>query len=107
MVIQRTKEFGDLFSQSPFAKALLNKNFEISETNLSWNKYFNFDKSIMTGSNLFDNKYFANLGLENNFLSVRNEIKPFESESIYIEELDKILTLNIYPITNNQNDVEK
>lgn len=107
IVDQRTKEFGDLFSQSPFAKALISKDFEILETNNYWNKYFKNDNSLLQGANLIKNKYFTNNKIKENLLALKNELKPVKSESIYFEELDKILTLNIYPITNNKNEIVK
>ena len=107
IVSQRTKEFGDLFSQSPFAKALLSSNLEIVETNNAWNRIFNFDKTLMKGFKLLDHRYFNLTSIEKDFTKVLKEKESSKTESIYFEEIDKILTINTYPITNSRNDVEK
>jgi two-component system, NarL family, sensor histidine kinase DegS len=106
-ISQRAKEFGDLFSQSPIAKALLSKDFEIIDTNEAWNDFFQFDKSLINGANILNNKHFASEGIRQNLLSIRDENKLFKSESLYFEELDKILILSVYAITNNINNVVK
>ncbi len=107
MVEQRTKEFSDLFMQSTYAKALLSRDFNIIETNYAWNKLFNNENSLRSGSSIFSNKNFHSKNVKNNFDLVLKEKKSFRNESIYFEELDKMLMLSIYPITNTNNEVEK
>ncbi len=107
MVEQRTKEFSDLFMQSTYAKALLSNDFNIIETNHAWNSLFTNVISLRSGSNFFNNKNFDSESVRNNFELVRDEQKSLRNESIYFEELDKILMLSVYPITNTKNEVKK
>lgn len=107
IVDQRTKEFSDLFLQSPYAKALLTKNYEILETNTAWDKFFRNENSTKTGKIFLKSKLFENAKIETSFNYENIEQNKVVSESIYSEELDKALTISIYPITDNQKAIVK
>lgn len=104
---QRTKELDELFSQSPFAKALISTNKIVLETNNAWDRIFKPISDKFTGELTSSFSYFNNLEIENLIDSVVNEVVPKSTNPIYIEEIDRIITVDFYPFTNAKGKVSK
>lgn len=106
-IAQRTKELDELFSQSPFAKALISTNKIILETNNAWDRMFKPISEKFTGEPLSSFSYFNDLELENIIDSVVNDVVPKSSNPIYIEEIDRMVTVDFYPFTNAKGTISK
>ena len=106
-IAQRTKELDELFSQSPFAKALVSTNKVILETNNAWDRMFQPISEKFAGEPINSFSYFNNLELENMIDYVVNNVVPKSTNPIYIEEIDKIITIDFYPFTNSKGKVTK
>ncbi|MEN8191405.1 MAG: PAS domain-containing protein [Bacteroidota bacterium] len=106
-VLQRTKEIQDLFSQSPFAKALLSIDKVILETNKAWDRMFRSKSEQYKGKVISDLPYFNNVEITKLIEEIFRKTIPGASSPIYVEEIDKIIIVDCYPITNTVGDITK
>ncbi len=106
-VAQRTKEISDLFSQSPFAKAMLSVDKTILETNEAWDKMFRLESNKYSGEKLSNLPYFNNVEIDKMLEDVLSKIVAEASSPIYVEEIDKIIIMDCFPITDKVGDITK
>lgn len=97
-------ELEAMISQSPYAKAIFDKNGDIIKTNDIWKNLFDADSPINTLSELakLDEDEF-----NNNVVKILKEGGFFKSDPVYFEQLDKILQLTVYDIKNLNGETEK
>jgi len=106
-VAQRTKELNDLFAQSPFAKALISIDEVILETNEAWNRIFQSNPEKFNGKHINNFPYFDNKEIKKMIDSSKSHILQQTSNPIYIEDIDKLITIDLYPITDTKGAITK
>ncbi len=97
-------ELEAIISQSPYAKAIFDKNGNNIKTNETWKKLFKGEpplKNILELTDLHDEE------LTNHVSKILKEGGFFKSGPIYFEQLDKMLQLTVYDIKNLNGDTEK
>ncbi|VAX15788.1 hypothetical protein MNBD_IGNAVI01-2059 [hydrothermal vent metagenome] len=97
-------ELEAIISQSPYAKAIFDKNGNTIKINNAWANLFKENSplnSILELTSLHDEE------LSNNVVKILKDGGFFKSDPIYFEQLDKILQLTVYDIKNLNNDTEK
>ncbi|MCF6270177.1 MAG: histidine kinase [Melioribacteraceae bacterium] len=97
-------ELEAIISQSPYAKAIFDKNGDTISVNDAWHKLFLKKETI---KNILDLSNLPNEYLRENVERVLNEGGAFKSDPIYFEQLDKMLQLAVYEIKNLNDETEK
>ncbi len=87
-----------LFSQSPYAKALLSSNFEFIEVNNAFENIFNISKGDIVGKKITDCELFNNPDIIYFLNEAKSRESIVKSHSIYIEEIDKMIIIDAYPL---------
>ncbi|NOX18901.1 MAG: PAS domain S-box protein [Chlorobi bacterium] len=96
-------ELEAIISQSPYAKAIYDKQGKAIKVNKAWKKLF--QKKIPMDSVYDISRY--NEKLTKKIEKVLRNGTAFKSEPLYIEPLDKMLQVSIYAIRNLNNEIEK
>ncbi len=97
-------ELEAIISQSPYAKAIFDKNGDTISVNDAWHKLFRKEKPF---KNILDAGNLPNDDLKENVQKVLNGGGAFKSDPIYFEQLDKMLQLAVYEIKNLNDETEK
>ncbi len=97
-------ELEAIISQSPYAKAIFNKNGNTIKINNTWVNLFKEDSLL---NNLLELTNMLDDELSNNVLRILKDGGFFKSDPIYFEQLDKVLQLTVYDIKNLNGDTEK
>lgn len=97
-------ELEAIISQSPYAKAIFNKNGNTIKINNTWVNLFKEDSLL---NNLLELTNMLDDELSNNVLRILKDGGFFKSDPIYFEQLDKVLQLTVYDIKNLNGNTEK
>ncbi|MFC2082227.1 ATP-binding protein [Bacteroidota bacterium] len=107
LVAQRTKEFKEIFTQSPYIKAILKPDFVIIDTNPAWAKMFNQSSNFFLNKKLLEISHFKDELISNLLFSVKSSLSPQKSDPLYFDELDKIIIIDVYPITDEDGNLSE
>jgi len=105
-VKERTNELNQIFDQSPFGKAVLNKNGEIIKTNKAWHKLFGID-NLEEAKSFFEELLLSNSEIKSCIQECTIKKKSTTSQSFYVDELDKILIFDVYPVLSAEKENSK
>ena len=97
-------ELEALFSQSPYAKAIFDKNGKTIKVNEAWHNLFQMETHL---DNILELTNLPNKELISKAKRVLKKGGAFKSNPIYFEEFDKMLQLDIYSINNPNGETEK
>jgi PAS domain S-box-containing protein len=97
-------ELEAIISQSPYAKAIFDKDGKTISVNEAWSRLFRKEKPF---ENVLDITHISNEYLRENIANVLKEGGTFKSEPVYFEHLDRILQITVYNINNLNGEIEK
>ncbi len=103
-VESRTKEVNDIISQSPYPKAICNKDGNIIQTNDAWLKLFKSNKPF---TNILDSNHTEDKEIIHLISKVLKKGGNYKSKSVYFEELDKMMVLSVYDVKNINGNINK
>ena len=93
--------------REPFAKALISNDEVILETNEAWNRIFQSNPEKFKGKRINNFPYFDNNEIKKMIDSSKSHILQQTSNPIYIEDIDKLITIDLYPITDTKGAITK
>ncbi|RMD48563.1 MAG: PAS domain S-box protein [Ignavibacteria bacterium] len=96
-----------LFSHSPYAKALLNKELEFLDVNPALINMFQVDKEHLIGRKIKDCEILNNKDVISYVEDAIRRKTVVKSHAIYLESLDKLVIVDAYPLSSDNDEPTK
>ncbi len=104
IIDQGMNEIQTFMTQCPYPRAIYDSKGNLVNFNPAWKEEF---ESLNIGENIYNHPLIKNGKLEKKIRKVFKTGESYKSHPVYSEEIDKMLTLDLYSIKNKKNKIEK